>query len=246
VNQPDIGEQAISKAAEIGLNAQLDEAENIDVDIRANSLDLIQGKLESVDIQGEGLVMQKELRVEELDIQTNSIAIDPIKAAFGNIELTHPADAKVRILLKESDIQRAFNSEYVKNKLQNIKIITGDQSVTANIKQINFTFPEAGRISLEADIFVVEKNEMQKVLFTAVPKVNVNGNNIELEEITYPENKDYNPELTKALLDSTREILDLRKFELKEMSLKLNRLEVQPSKMILEADAVINKFPESN
>lgn len=87
MNQPDLGEQAISKAAEVGIENQLDEVEDLQVDVRANPLDLVGGKLESVTIDGKGMVMQKELRAERLILQTDAIAINAVKAALGNIEL---------------------------------------------------------------------------------------------------------------------------------------------------------------
>ncbi len=46
MNSPDIGEQAISKAAEIAIDSQLDRVDDLDVDIKTNPLDLAQGKLE--------------------------------------------------------------------------------------------------------------------------------------------------------------------------------------------------------
>ena len=87
-SQGDLGEQALSKAAEVALSTQLDEVENLDVDIRTDPLKLVQGQLDSVKIEGEGLVMQKDLRAEELHIQTGNIGINPLSAAFGKIELT--------------------------------------------------------------------------------------------------------------------------------------------------------------
>ncbi len=60
MNSPDIGEQAVSKAAEVGLETQLDESEDLDVNVRANPLDVAQGNVESVGVEGKGLVMQKE------------------------------------------------------------------------------------------------------------------------------------------------------------------------------------------
>ena len=55
MNSPDIGEQAVSKAAEVGLESQLDQAEDLDVDIRSNPLDIVQGDVDSVSVKGEGL-----------------------------------------------------------------------------------------------------------------------------------------------------------------------------------------------
>src|SRR5919199_3497575 len=87
LNKPDIGEQALSKAVEVGLSTQLDEVENLDVDIRTDPVKLIQGELESVQIEGQGLVMQKDLRAQELKVRTGDISINPLSVAFGKIEL---------------------------------------------------------------------------------------------------------------------------------------------------------------
>ena len=59
-----IGDRAISEAAEVGLANQLDEAKNLDVDICTNPLNIMQGEIDSVSVKGEGLVIKKELRAE--------------------------------------------------------------------------------------------------------------------------------------------------------------------------------------
>ncbi len=68
-DSPGLGEQALNKAAEIGLSSQLDEVENLDVNIKTDPLKLVQGQVDAVTIKGEGLVMQKDLRMEELEMQ---------------------------------------------------------------------------------------------------------------------------------------------------------------------------------
>ena len=245
MNSPDIGEQAVSKAAEVGLETQLDEAEDLDVDVRSNPLDIVQGKVDSVSVKGEGLVMQKELRAEKLRIETDSIDINPMKAALGDIELNQPTDARMLVVLKEEDVQRAFNSDYVKNKLQGLKISYGDATATAQIEQVNFSLPESGKVKLEADINLVEKEQNEKISFTAVPEVNSTGNNINLKSIEYDEEAEYNQNVAKAIIDSAEEILDLRNFELDEMSLKVRKLDVQAGKLTIEADATIEDFPDA-
>lgn len=245
MNSPDIGEQAISKAAEVGLETQLDEAENLDVDVRSNPLELVQGEVDSVSVKGEGLVMQKELRAEKLRIETDSIDIDPMKAALGDIELNQPTDARMLVVLKEEDIQRAFNSDYVKNKLQDLEINYGDQTATAKIEQVNFSLPESGKVKLEADINLVDKEQNEKISFTAVPEVNSAGNSINLTSIEYDREAEYNQNVAKEIIASTEEILDLRNFELDEMSLKVRKLDVQTGKLTIEADATIEDFPDA-
>ena len=92
-----LGEQALNKAAEIGLSSQLDEVEALDVDIETDPLKLVQGQVDSVTIAGEGMVMQKDLRMEELDMHMSGVAINPLSAAFGKI---------IRRVMKE--VQRVF------------------------------------------------------------------------------------------------------------------------------------------
>jgi hypothetical protein len=78
--EPRLEEQALSGAAEITISTQLDEVENIDVDVRTNLLKMIQGQADSVSIAGDGLVMQKDIRVHEMELHTNTIAINPLRA----------------------------------------------------------------------------------------------------------------------------------------------------------------------
>jgi hypothetical protein len=49
----------ISKAAELGLSSQVDEADKSDVDIKTDLLKAVQGQVDSVDLSGQGVVIQK-------------------------------------------------------------------------------------------------------------------------------------------------------------------------------------------
>lgn len=115
-----------------------------------------------------------------------------------------------------------------------------------DINDVKFTIPEAEKVSLEATLEILETKEKKKVAFTAIPRISKNGDSVTLEDITYPQNNDFAPELTSALVNSASAILDLKNFDLKEMSLNLKKLDVQPGKMILIADAKITDFPDAN
>lgn len=243
MNSPDIGEQALSKAAEIGLKSQLDKVENLDVELRANPLDLAQGKLESATIDGKGMVMKQELRAERLVLQTDNIAINSFKAAFGDIELTQTTNAESKIVLLEEDIQRAFNSKYIKNKLKDYEInLNNGESVIINARNVKFALPGNNRFSLTADVDI--KNKItRKITFSARPCVNENGQKIILQDVEYQNYQEFSFELVEALLDITKEVLDLRNFELNQVSLQIQRLDISPGKMIVAARASIQDFP---
>ncbi|MFB2894477.1 DUF2993 domain-containing protein [Aerosakkonemataceae cyanobacterium BLCC-F50] len=245
VEQPGLGEQALSKAAEIGLSTQLDQVEELNVDIRTEPIQLMQGQLESVAIEGKGLVMKEDLRTEKLEMQVGNIAINPLSAAFGKIELSHPTQAETRVVLTEQDIDRAFNSDFLREKLQNLKVNLADQPVTVDTQQVEFSLPGNDKFSVGATFYLRETGETKQTAFTAVPQIASGGNRISLEQVEYIEGEEISPELTEALLAKSSELLDFTNFELKGMSLRLKNLDVQPGNLVVEAEAYIRSFPSS-
>ena len=246
MDSSNLGKQAISKAAELGIANQLDEAKKLDVNVHTNPLDLMQGEIDSVSVKGEGLVMKKELRAEKLRIETNSISINSIKAAMGNIELTQPTETRMLVVLKEEDLQNALNSEYLKNKLQNLEIECEGEKIKVKIEQVKFMLLDEGKIGLDANVYLVGRDSHEKISLTAVPEIDNEGNCINLKSVEYLESVNSNSEVAKAIIESAEEILDLRNFELDKMSLRVRKLDVKLGKLTIEADAEIKDFPQAS
>lgn len=244
-NDSSLGQQALNKAAEIGLSSQLDQADKLEVDVEADPLSLVQGKVESVTIEGEGLVMKGDLRMEELDMEMTNIDINPLSAAFGKIELNKPTEASTRVVLTEGDINRAFNSEYVGSMLQNQQVQVNGQPMTIDTKKVDFRLPGEGKIALNTTVFLRETGETKQVSFTAVPRVSANGQNVSLEDVHYTEGEELSPELTKALLDKASELLNLSNFDLEGMSLRIKQLNAEAGKLTVLAEAHVEKIPSS-
>ncbi|BAY21727.1 hypothetical protein NIES2100_14840 [Calothrix sp. NIES-2100] len=242
---PGLGEQALNKAAEVGLSSQLDEVENLDVNIKTDPLKLVQGQVDAVSIEGEGMVMQKDLRVEEMDMQFQSVAINPLSVAFGKIELTKPTVGSARVVLTQADINRAFNSDYVRSQLQNQKIQVNGQTSTINPQNVDFRLQGEGKVAVNAKILLVETGETHQVAFEAVPRVSANGKSVSLENVEYGQGEEISPELTKALVDQTSELLNLSNFDLEGMTLQVNSLKVEPGKLILKAQAYVEQIPNT-
>lgn len=239
---PDLGQEAINTIAEVGIKSQLDEVENLEVEVETDPLKLMTGKVDSVVIEGEGMVMQKDLRMEEMEIKTGSVAINPLSAAFGKIELEHPTTAETHVVLTEADINRAFHSDFIRDKMQNLEVQVNGERATVDTQSLEFGLPEAGKVALSADV-LLQSGEKKRVAFTAVPKMGAGGQQILLEDLHYTEGQDLPPELTDALLQQAKELLDLRNFELEGMSLKLKKLDVQPGKLTLQSEALVEQFP---
>lgn len=241
----DLGEQALDKVAEVGIESQLDEVEAVDVDIRTNPLKAMQGEVDSVAIDGKGMVMEKDLRVEEMRMQTGEVAINPLSVAFGKIELKRPTDATTQVVLTESDINRAFNSDYIQDKLQGLEINVNGQPEVVDTQEVSFQLPSDQQVAITAQAYFRELNEQKQVAFQATPQMSADGQRIALENVEYTDGKELSPELTQALLDKVSELLDLRNFELEGMTLKLQGFEIRPGKLTLEAAAHIEQFPSS-
>ncbi|SRR5579883_651296 len=245
-DNPGLGEQAINKAAEVGLSSQLDEVENLDVNVKTDPLKLVQGKVDEVKIAGQGLVMHKDLRMETLDVHMTSVDINPISAAFGKVELNKPTKASAYVTLTEDDINRAFNSDYVREQLQSQKIHVNGQLRTVVLQNVEFHLLESEKIALKATVFLQETNEKQKVAFSATPKINNNGKTVSLENIEYDDHQEISQELTGILVSQTSKILNLDNFDLEGMSLRIKHLKVEVSKLTLQADANVEKIPTSD
>ncbi|MBD2353636.1 DUF2993 domain-containing protein [Tolypothrix sp. FACHB-123] len=242
---PGLGEQALNKAAEVGLSSQLDEVENLDVNIKTDPLKLVQGQVDSVSIEGEGMVMQKDLRVEEMDMQIQSVAINPLSVAFGKIELTKPTVGSARVVLTEADINRAFNSDYVRFQLQNQQIQVNGKATKINPKKVDFRLPGEGKVAINANIILGEPGENHQVAFEAVPRISGNGKTVSLENVEYGQGEEISPELTKALVNQTSELLNLSNFDLEGMTLQVKSLNVEPGKLILQAQAYVEQIPST-
>jgi LmeA-like phospholipid-binding len=133
----------------------------------------------------------------------------------------------------------------LKEKLQNLSVMVDGQPTTVNTNHIEFRIPGEGKIVLTADIQLVETGEAKQVSFTAVPRVDASGQRILLEDVQYGEQQETSPELTAALLADANELLDLRNFNLKTMSLQVQKLDVQPGRLTIHGSAQVQQFPNS-
>lgn len=242
-DQPGLGEQALNKAAEVGISSQLDEVENLDVDVKTDPIKLVQGQVDEVKIAGDGLVMKKDLRVEELDMHMKGVAVNPLSATFGKIELTKPTDASVRAVLTEADINRAFNSEYVRSQLSNLPVQLDGETTTISAQKVDFKLPGDDKVALSASVLAGDRTS--QVAFSAKPVVSSNGQTISLENVEYGEGEELSPELTKALVDQTSQILNLSNFELQGMSLRIKKLKVEAGQITMQAEAHVEKIPSA-
>jgi hypothetical protein len=228
--------------AELGISSQLDEVEDLNVDIRTDPGKLIQGQVDSVTVEGKGMVMQGDLRVETLEVNTSTVAINPLGVMFGNLELTQPADAEAQIVLTQEDINRAFNSDFIQEKLYGLKLEVDGKPVTIDVQRAIMELPGDNKMVIDTDFKIRETGETKKLFAICVPRVTANGHRINLE-ILEAKGEGLTPEFAGAIIDQLTTLLDLRNFDLPGMTLQLHRLEPQQGRLVLHAATTIEQIP---
>ncbi len=238
IHKPNLGDKALSKVVEIGIAIQLDEAEIIEVDIRTNPGKLMQGKLDSVTISGKGLVMKQDLRMETIDVSIGKVGINPFSAVFGNIELIHPTEAEALIVLTETDLNRAFRSDYIQTKLGGLKMMMNGQEIIITIEQVVINLPGENKFVITINFLLAEQTEIRKLSATAVPKIQEDGYRISLEILAI-EGQGLNLDLVSVIVEQLTALLDMRNFIIPGLSLQLDRLEAPQGKLVIHSHAQV-------
>ncbi|MEB3211794.1 MAG: DUF2993 domain-containing protein [Leptolyngbyaceae bacterium] len=242
--QPDLTEEALNRMMELGISSRFDEVDDLVADVHSDPLKLLQGELESVNLKGRGLTIKQDLRTADLFVKSNGIAIDPMKAALGDIELTRPTQANIAVILKEADIERALNSDYLAEKLKKLKFTVDGRLTRLQPKQVSVRLPGEGIVELAADVMLTDIGKGDRIAFSAVPKLFSDGHHIQFEQVKV-DAESASQSLTESLVKTLNHLLDLRNFTLSGMELQIQEMELQVGQMRVVTAAQLEEFPGS-
>lgn len=245
-DEPRLEEQAVSEAAEMAIAAQLDEVENIDVEVRTDLLKMVQGQADSVSIAAQGVVMQKDIRVQEMEVHTNHIAIDLLRTIFGHVELETPLDATARVVLTEQDLNRALNSAYIRRQFQSLELNVQGQIITLEPQQLKIHFSGGGKIGFSGTIVLHESGKTRRMGFTALIRLPIMQQPLLLEAFQCTEGEGISLELALTFLNKAKELMDSPYFELEGVALCIKKLDVQSGRLTLYTDASVRQLPETH
>lgn len=241
-SKPDLGEQAISKVVELGINSQIDGAEKLDVEVRTDPMKLIQGKVDSLAISGEGVVMKQDLRMESLELKTGNVEVNLISMAFGKIEMNQSTAAQAHIVITEVDLNRAIASDYLHSKMQNIEVEIEGKKRAIAVQKVEVNLFGNEQMALKADLLLVDSSEEVGFSAIAKPSLQDHGQRIALE-ILSAEGRGLSLTVAAALFEKIMELLELRNFEVEGVIFWLKELHVQEGRMVIEATSVIDQMP---
>jgi hypothetical protein len=237
-------EQALSEAAEMTLSTQLDEVENINVDVRTNLFKIVQGQADSVSVSGQGLVMQKDIRVQEMELHTNSVSIDLLSAIFGQIELSQPIDATARLVLTEQDINRAFKSDYIRSKFQSVELNVDGRIATVEPLHMEVQLPGDSKMGFSGTILLQEMGNARQIGFTAMVRPRTMKQPLLLEAFHCTQGDGMSLELVIAFMKKATELVNLAYFDFEGMALHIKDLDIQEGSITLYTEAYVRQIPD--
>lgn len=243
-DQPRLEEQALSEALKLGLSSQLDAAEKIAVHVETDLLKMARGKVASVVVEGHGLTVKEDVRLELVELQTNQVSISPLSALLGNIKLDQPVDTTARIVLTEADINQALNSDYVKNKIPSLELNVEEKLVTIAIQfPLEMRLSDVGKIHFSGAIKLTEVDGIRSISFAAVACPCTDTQPILLETFCCDPGQGVSIPFMIALLSRLQELISRPYFQLEGVILQIKTMQVEPGSLTVEAQIRTNQIP---
>ena len=237
-------EQALSQAAEIGITSQLDSVEDINVNVRTDLLKMVQGKADSVSVTGQGLVMEKDIRVQEMELHTSDIGIDVLSSIFGGeIELDHPTDATIRVVLKEADLNRALNSEFVRRKMPSFDLHVDDELVTMKAQHMELQLRGSNQMMFSGDFLVQTEGKTEELSFTASAIPRTDTDPVLLQGLYCTKGKGLSIELAYAFMKKAKELINKPYFEFEGSAFRIKNMVLGEGSLTVEVEAYMRQIP---
>ncbi|GAB4304135.1 MAG: DUF2993 domain-containing protein [Oscillatoriaceae cyanobacterium] len=242
VSSPDQnwGESLLNAVATAGIRHLFSKCEALEVAIALPSPLGSQGRIDGLRVSGRGLEIQRRFPVGEMSFNTDAVAIDYMALLGGKIKLAQPTQAVAQVVLTEEGINRAFQADLVTKKLSSANIPVTFSEVEVQLKPQNqlrifakakWSNGETVPVCLHTTISIEQRRRLQ-----------FSHPHFEAEVIPEPL-RERAQTASMALVEVLNQMVDLDKFNLDGITMRLNRLETQGKQLLFSGYAQINHFP---
>jgi hypothetical protein len=231
-DRSNLSEQAFNKAIEVGLASQLQEAENIEVEIHSEPLQLIQGEVDSVRVQGQGVVTPQNLRIEEVILRSDHVAVNLLKTTLGPPRLKSLEDASVGITLTEADLNQILRSDYLFQELSPLTLKTARESLTLAWQSGSIQLLEKQQFYLEGELTANFQQRQQVVIFGITFRIS--QKEISLVAGEYLQETDLPLEITTMLLTKVNQLVQIRKLNIGNLQIVVDCIEIQNKSLVMQ------------
>lgn len=246
----DWGENLLNTVASNTIRHLFTKSDMVEVNVNCNpSSKLLQGTIDNFKMNGRGLVIRRQFRAEELSFETDAVSIDFSSVLQGKISLRQPTQAIAQVTLQQADINQAFKADLVRKRLENLSLpalmeLSGGEPVSFTDVEMQFLADD--RIQLNAVAKLA--NDLVPVSLTCTMAIakrrRILFNDVKFVADSIPQQlQSMSENLTITLGEILNEMIDLDRFDLDGVKLRLNRLETSGTKLIFSGYAQIERVP---
>ena len=247
----DFGENMLNSVVRQAIQQLFTRSESVDVSIRCSpSSKILQGVVDSFQMKGRGLVIRKMFEAAEMEFETDAVSIDMSGLMGGKIRLKQATHAIATVTMTESGINKAFEADLVEKHLQNVEDeeltnLSGGDALSFRDVQMTLLPDQRVKILAKTDLpnreglpislsAKVDVERRRRVVFT----------DVQFEPEAVPEDAQWLSEaVMPGFVGVLNKMVDLERFDLDGVSLRINRLEVEGDKLLFNGYAEIEHFP---
>ncbi|NEO84846.1 MAG: DUF2993 domain-containing protein, partial [Spirulina sp. SIO3F2] len=211
---------------------------------------LLQGNIDSFKMYGTGLVIRQDFRTAELSFETDAVLLDFGSVLKGQIALKQPTQAIAQVKLTEADINHAFKARLVRQHLENLTDerltnLSGGEPVS--FTDVRLQLLPQNRILLQANANLI--NKIVPISFSCglglVKRRRIRYDEAQFEPAPIPtEMQGLSQILMEILVEILNEMVDLDRFNLDGVKLRLNRLQTRGQELLFSGYAQIEHIPQ--
>ncbi len=219
--------------------------DDLNLDVQTDLLKAIQGHADGVSFEGKGLKF-KDIRLSEIQLKTDDIDINPLKVLFGEVELDHPVNIKTRIVIEEADINEALKLDLVRNILYEFLTFHTEEKIASMYpEKLQLRLPGNSKIEIEGEIVLDSGREKKPLGLKADVRLESLEKPIILDGFKCNTPDGIDLEVMNALISKINQVRKSPYFKLKDVALRINRLEVQQGSIILLAQINLQQIPDN-
>jgi LmeA-like phospholipid-binding len=232
------GDEWVGSVATAAIAALFKTTDSLNAKVRANPVSkILQGSLDGFDLVGRGLEMRNGLRVARMDLRVQAVAIDLSSLMGGKIKLRQPTSGTLSVVLSEKDLSRSFNTPFIVEKLQLLTF----EGEPLNFSNTGVELQDGGIMLLYSQISVGKETEPLDVRLRT--KITLEEDRRILFSDPIIEGSERSQAVAIAILDHINSLMDLDKFKLDGVALRMHRCDIRRGQLTLDGSAKIRHFP---
>jgi hypothetical protein len=236
-------ENIFSEFAQAVLGNQLDEFRKVAVSARTNLVKLLQGEVEDISVHGQN-VTKNDIEIQDVEVQTGQISIDPLSVLLGKIHLNEPLDSNIRLVLSEENLNQNMNSEYAKNFPKSIELNVDREIVSLELQlPLSIRLLENNRMRFTGNVDIRDANKTKKMAFTAIICPRTETEPIRLETFCCTPNSGQSFPLMVSLMQWAQNLINQPYLEIEGIAFRVKTLSIQNKELIAEIEVHASEIP---